>query len=72
MRGPQSVFDAPMRCTCRARVGPTEAFLVSARNLFFESWAAHTTLALDTVAAQLWLLPESCRGTTFPATLFLS
>ena len=23
---------------------------------FFESWAAHTTLELDTVAAQLWLL----------------
>ena len=42
--------------------------------LVFEGWAAHTTLALDTVgfpnAGQLWHLPESCRGTTFPATLF--
>ena len=29
MRGPQNVSGPPMRCTCRARVGPTEAFLMS-------------------------------------------
>ena len=37
----------------------------------FESLVGYTTLALHTVtflsAAQLWLLPESCRCTTFPA-----
>ena len=53
MRGPQSVFDAQMRCTCCTRVGPTEACLMSTRNHFGESWAARTTLALGTVAVQL-------------------
>ena len=44
MRGPQTVFDARLPCTCGARVRPSEAFLMSAAT-FFESWAAHTTLA---------------------------
>ena len=51
------------------RVGPRTQLW---RNLFFESWAAHTTLALDTVAALLWLLPESCRGDFFLQLFFLS
>ena len=36
MRDPQSVLVAQMRCTCCARVGPTEAFLMSASNRYLK------------------------------------
>ena len=54
MRGPQNVFVAQMRSTCSARVGPTEAFLMS-------EILRQTKSKLMDVASQAFSAAEACR-----------